>query len=324
MNQDVGTVLAAIDIIALCTAIGALACLIGIMPRSIGPQYEQRFISLWRVLGACFVLLTINGVILLFFRTHVLSQEPYADLGPILPEVMGQTHFGHVWLIRMTSVAGLWLFWGAGRFRSHKAIWPRLLLAVIAVTAFTRSATGHSADHGDFTPHELLDWLHILLGSLWAGTVVASVITLFGNRNPAGVVSPDFAVMAHRLSALATIALPLVLLTGIFNAFQQFSDIAELWKTSYGRHFLAKMALVTLMLGLGAFNRFSYLGKFPVPSAGGAEALTGDLSAVQELSKEQAFRRVLYLEAAAAIGVFIAVAVMINIAPPHAAGGGMR
>lgn len=322
--MDTASALAAIDIIALCTAIGALACLIWITPCSAGDLREQRTRSIWRLFNVCLTLLTLDSVGLLLIRSHVLSEEPYSALAPVLPEVLSSTHYGHVWLLRVLSICALWIMWGVARSRPYRGTWPWLLLAIIAVTAFTRSATSHSADRGDFTPHEITDWLHILAASMWGGGIVASVLTLFRHNGEGNVIPADFNALAYCLSRMATIALPMVLVTGGYNAWKQFTDIAQLWQTDYGRHFLVKITLVTVMLGMGAVNRFFYLNKLPRPSPGRHPAIALNAPFSEYSSSAQSFRRLLYVEAAVALGVFIAVAIMVNTAPPHAVMSSMK
>ena len=320
MTDNIGLSLAAIDIIALCTAIGTLACLAWITPASVGDRHGQAGLTLWRLFAVCLALLTVNSVGIFLIRAHVLSGRPYSSLGPVLLVVLGKTHYGHVWAVRVISIAVLWIAWAAGRLRPHRRIWLWLLLAGTAVTAFTRSATGHAADQGDFTAHEIMDWLHILVASAWGGGVVAFALGVFdGDRPPTA-----FNAMAYRLSSLATVALPLVLGTGVYNAWRRFATISELWRTDYGRHFMLKIALVAVMLALGAFNRFCYLNRLPRPGAAGRSAPATDSSHADDYAIQRAFRRVLLIEALVTMAVFIAVAVMVNTAPPRDAMGAVH
>lgn len=308
MSHDIAIALDAAGIIALSTAIGTCACLLWVAPAGGGANAGQLRRVAWRLLGVCLVLLSIDSIATLVVRAHVMSGQPYSRLAPVLSVVVEHTHFGHLWMVRLISLGLLGLVWRAGRSRGDHIVWPWILLAGLAVVAFTRSATGHAADQGDFTARELMDWLHILAASAWGGTVAAAALTLFGGAGP-------FTVRAYRLSALVTVTLPLVLGTGIYNAWRQFGIVGELWETEYGIHFLVKMALVAVMLGLGAFNRFFHLNGLSQPAA--------DASGSGEEGARRAFRRVLIIEALVAVSVFVAVAFMVNTAPPREAAAGM-
>lgn len=293
----------ALDILSLCTAIGALACLLWVLPRpSDGPAPDPR--PLWSLTGLCLALLTFTTAAMLIQRAHVLSGQSYSALTPVLPEVWHYTHYGHVWLVRAGAVAASWLVWSLGRARVAKRPWAVVLLVALSVTAFTRSATGHSADQGDFTAREFMDWLHIVAGSLWAGAVVASSLTLF--RADEQGTAQGLSSAARRLSRLATVAFVAVLATGLYNAAAQLDGLPSLWRTAYGRHLALKASLVAVMLGLGAVNRFRYLDRPPGRAAESRGSTT-----------MRRFIRVLYIEAAVALGVFVSAAVLINTAPPH-------
>lgn len=305
------TILGAVDNVALCTAIGALACLMWILPRPLDDRHAPGAGQVWCLLGGCLALLTLTSAAMLIQRAHVLSGQPYSALTPVLPQVLNYTHYGHVWLIRVATILALWPIWWLGRGRTRRRPWAGAMSVIIAVTAFTRSATGHSADHGDFTAHEIMDWLHIMVGSLWAGAVVASALTLFrAPRQEAA--AGGLSDIALRLSQLATAALVMVLATGLYNAVVQLNGLASLWRTEYGRHLALKVSLVGVMLGLGAVNRFLYLwrlpglarGERPVPAGAGGTGM-------------RRFVQVLYLEAWVALGILISAAVLINTAPPH-------
>src|SRR5262249_34891691 len=57
----------------------------------------------------------------------------------------------------------------------------------------------------------------------------------------------------------ASLALVVVLLTGVANAWVQVGTVQALWATPYGRTLLAKLLLVGLVLLLGAVNHYLYV-----------------------------------------------------------------
>lgn len=311
MNPFVGMAATAIDITALCSAIGALACMLWILPmgdaNDYGPTHARR---LWSLMALCLALLSLDTLVLLLHRSHVLSDLPYGQSWPVLPKVLAHTHYGHIWLVRIAAVGAAWFVWWLGRRRPGQRRWAAFMAVVMAVLAFTRSATGHSADQGDFTLLELMDWLHIMAGSAWAGGVVAfTLILLNGFMRNSGPL-PPFNLSVHRLSQLAAAAALVVLISGAYNTWQKLLTIDALWQTDYGQHLLWKIGLVGVMLGLGAANRFLHLGRLPMDSPGDATA-------------QHLFRRILRIETLVAVAVFIAAAILINTLPPHAGMGGM-
>lgn len=308
MSPTVAMAATAIDITALCSAIGALACLLWILPAADGNDHAGR---LWLFVALCLAVMTVETLALLLHRSHVLSDLPYTQLWPVLPKVLAHTHYGHIWMVRIVFVAGAWIVWWLGRGQAGRQRWAIAMALVMAVIAFTRSATGHSADQGDFTLLEFMDWLHILGGSVWAGGVVAFTLILLNGFTSSSATPLPFNLLVHRLSQLATAAVLVVLLSGAYNTWHKLLTINALWQTDYGRHLLWKIGLVGVMLALGAANRFLHLKKLPMDAPGGTS----------EAAARHQFRRFLRIETVAAVAVFIAAAMLINTMPPHAGMG---
>jgi putative copper export protein len=126
-----------------------------------------------------------------------------------------------------------------------------------ALVAMARSDSGHAADWGDLTWPEVIDWVHLMAGSVWGGGLIALSFVLLpatfrlrtGRRR-------SIAVLAQRFSTLASIALTGVLLTGLYNAWVQLGGMTALWGTAYGRILLGKLLLVMPLVALGASNHY--------------------------------------------------------------------
>lgn len=291
----------AVDIAALATGIGVLACRLWLL----NPCDQRLFLKrLNCLLTACVALLGVTTAALLVLRAQVLSGGDYKALAAVLPSVLLSTHFGHIWLLRGTVIGTLWLLWWLDRRAGVQRYWPVLMLIATAVLAFTRSATGHAADAGDFTVPETVDWLHLLAISLWAGGVLAAALSVFPAAPERRGPLVPLAGFAHRLSRLATVALAAVILTGTYQAWDRLQHTADLWQTSYGRHLLLKLVLVLVMIGLGAFNRFFHL--------------PGLIADHNRPTTTRRFARVIYFEAGIALLVTLATAALIQAPlPPH-------
>lgn len=309
VNHAFAVTVSAVDITALYLAAGIMAVLLWASPPGIAAGGDD-LRRMWRIAGVCALVLAADTVVILLQRSQVLSGGPYGRLWPLLPQVLGQTHFGHEWLIRIGAVGAL----AAGWWRLRPAPRPAgaaWMLGLLVLLAFTRSATGHSADQGDWTTPEVADWLHILAGMLWAGSVVAGALLWL--RRPLAGRGAAFAGFAGALSRLATAGLAGVVMTGIYSAWLKLAGASDLWTTAYGRHLTWKIALVGVIAALGTANRFLYLRRLtPAPGAGGTPAVP-----------MRRFLVNLYIEAAVAVAVFIAAAVLINTQPPHMPMGGM-
>jgi len=185
-----------------------------------------------------------------------MSGNPVRTVLPLLPTVIIKTHFGMVWLIRMVSLAFIAiLVLTGGKYRDTQKFLS-LLLLVTAVIAFTHSATGHAADSSDFSVAELMDLFHLAGSMVWAGGLfVLSLIVLpdmvTGNR-----AARPLAVAAARFSRIAGIAVGVIAVTSLYNAWIYVGSLEALFGSPYGKTIIAKIILFILLLVLAVFNRY--------------------------------------------------------------------
>jgi copper transport protein len=144
--------------------------------------------------------------------------------------------------------------------------WPLAALAVLAY-ALRGLAGGHLAT--------MINPLHVLGASLWIGTLF--VLVVCGLRSMlSSAVPPDereeaVADMVHRFSTLALLAAALLGATGLWTAWTHLKRIDALWTTPYGMTLDLKLAVVLVVLGLGAWN-WRKVGP-ALGSEGGAETI---------------------------------------------------
>lgn len=288
---------------------------------------ERRLGRLWRLLGIALALLVCSSVMLLLNRTRVLSGRPLIDVVPMLPRMLTQTHFGGIWLLRPAALAWLGLGWALGRRNPRGRFIPALMLPAAVLIAFSRSATGHAADQGDFTLPEFMDWLHLLAAGVWGGGLLAVSLAVFpaaGREADAGPL--PLAQMARRLSTVATTALAAVLATGIYLAWRELLAVPNLWRTAYGRVLDVKLLLVAGMMFLGAANRYIHVPRLqhwaglPPPGEGPLRRMWKHFRRSDPQADTPplpALIRTVGIETALLLGVPIAAAVLLHGMPPH-------
>jgi putative copper resistance protein D len=131
------------------------------------------------------------------------------------------------------------------------------MLGFAVIISMTESASGHASDKGDFSVAEIMDWLHLFAASLWGGGLLvlsASVLpelVMTGDK-----AAPLIAGVARRFSRIAGIAVGIIALTSIYNAWMYVGSFGAFWKMPYGQTVLAKITLFLLLINLGAFNRY--------------------------------------------------------------------
>jgi copper transport protein len=156
---------------------------------------------------------------------------------------------------------------------SPSRAWQLALLSVLLALAFTAPMAGHA---GTYSPSGVLigtDTLHVLSMSCWLGGLVLLLVVVPGairalephdrTRLLAGVVG--------RFSRLATVAVALLLLSGIVQSVALVGSVPALVDTAYGRLVLAKIALFLALMGLGAYNQRRLVPQLFTLAAGGRE-----------------------------------------------------
>lgn len=164
----------------------------------------------------------------------------------MLRSVFLDTGFGRAWLWHIG--AAFLLYAAANRRRPFGAsAWAAAALLV------TQARTGHPAMAGGFSG---LYWqanhaLHLLAGGAWLGGMIPLVLLA---RRPTCPLE-----LYHRFTPYGVGAVCLVVLSGAYNAGQLAEASEALFTSPYGRAFLIKLGLVTLMGGCGLVNRLLFL-----------------------------------------------------------------
>jgi putative copper resistance protein D len=206
-----------------------------------------------RILGLVIPVLALTGIATLWMRSATMAEVDLTNALPVVPRVIGHSQFGHLWLVRvigwsMLAAAGVWMRW-----RRTAGSWLLACGAILII--FSLSASGHAGDDGVWTTRAFINALHVTGGCAWGGTVAVYAAAVLPGL-VAGVRRPAIGRMAIQLSTIAAAALAVVLVTGVYNAWQQIDTPTALWTTVYGRVLLVKLTFVAVMMAIGAANRF--------------------------------------------------------------------
>ncbi|HEY7294969.1 MAG TPA: CopD family protein [Dehalococcoidia bacterium] len=182
--------------------------------------------------------------------------------------------------------------------------------ALLTVSLASHAAAGTGA--GWAVP---ADFLHLCAAALWLGCLVQLPLVLIRGARPSasgtremGVAArePDFrAVVLQRFSALALVCVAVILFTGAFNALVQLPSWSAVTETGYGRVLLVKLALVAVLLGLGALNALRLGRRLERASGAGS----GEAAEARRLARGAA------IESVAGAAVIAATAVLVSLAP---------
>jgi copper transport protein len=165
-------------------------------------------------------------------------------------------------------------------------------------------AAGHAAQTAPRSVSVLLDWLHLVTGSVWLGGLIGLLVlwrSLPVARRVAGLI-----VCVPRFSNVAFVAVLLLLGTGIGASVLHLPVLGALWQTSYGKVILIKSGLLAATLPLAATN---LLRNKP-----------GLLAAVEQPTLGERPARLLRAlvggEAVIVAGAVFAAALLSSLAPP--------
>jgi copper transport protein len=111
---------------------------------------------------------------------------------------------------------------------------------------------GHTVTEGPRVVHALVDFAHVLAGSVWFGGIVGLVVLAVLRRSTGESIAP--AVV--RFSAIATVALVVVALAGSLMTLMILGSFGDLTGTRWGRILLVKVGAVAIAAAIGGYNHF--------------------------------------------------------------------
>jgi copper resistance protein D len=216
--------------------------------RSITPACER---LLRHCLSACaFLMLLAIPLQVLLLASAMTGDLSWALAWSALPDVL-TTHAGHNLMMSLSLVPfllALSIIPPALRSRAGTCVGITLLLGE---TAF-RAAFGHAASDGDFTLREFVQLLHLSSITVWGGGVVIGGLVVVPQLT--ATVNPEEArEFVRRLSRTVTIALILVVVSGVYNSWRGLDgSLSPLTHTAWGRMLVVKVGIVLLALFHGA------------------------------------------------------------------------
>lgn len=235
-------------------------------PPDVGPAYEPpRALEIaGRVASFAGMVLLVGGALfVLVARRHPSAAEVQREQ-LVLALGGGLLVAGAVALLleqggqappRLTATFSLRGLGGVAVLGAAAALPPRQLrlTALGAGLAGALSATlvSHAAASGDLT-QTVLDLVHVIAASAWAGGVVTMVTVLMPSARALDAMELGRIVM--RFSTLALVAVAVLVSTGLVQSFQRLVLLEDLWETPYGLALLAKIVLLIVALALGALN----------------------------------------------------------------------
>ncbi|MDE2869125.1 MAG: CopD family protein [Chloroflexota bacterium] len=173
-------------------------------------------------------------------------------------EVFGAGQWGVLWIVRTAALAVALVLADqassseAGERRGAVAFGG--VAAAGVVMAATISLGSHAAALSDVGPALAADLIHLVAVGAWVGGLPVLLLTVLHARGTRTAGSADLTEVAARFSAVATVAVGLIVVTGVYSAWLQVVEPERLWSTEYGLLLVVKVALVAPLLALGGVN----------------------------------------------------------------------
>jgi putative copper export protein/mono/diheme cytochrome c family protein/peroxiredoxin len=298
---------------ALSTGAGLLIVGVLVMSLLAGPSdkptaraWQRRLARSTRWLAA---LLLVSGIASLGFQVTVATGRLDSILsGAAWLRLLGDTQYGTVWLLRhglLLLMAALVLFQEREASTADWIAWRAEAGLLAALGMGLAAWAGHAVgvDPGRALPI-LVNATHLIAVGAWLGALPALALLLRAASHEDGADSRPFAVIAAlRFSACALAVMGLIVVTGVWNAWNEIGGVPGLVGTPYGRLVLLKVLLLLPVLGLAARNRRSLLPRL------GGDAATIGRPAMRSLT------RAVTLESLLGAGLVV-VAAVLAVTPP--------
>ncbi|MBT8243183.1 MAG: copper resistance protein CopD, partial [Nitrosopumilus sp.] len=208
--------------------------------------HHGKFMSLTGIgLGLVFV----SDILMIAVQTIRLETSPLNAI---------QTDFGNIWLIRMVItiiLLGIWFGLDRKKTLSKKNQIPMLVMSLALIS--TSSLIGHGAASGE-TPALILDYVHNLVAAIWIGGIFYFVFTLLPTFSQLKESTREkmSLVLIPRFSIAFIIAVGIVIITGPTLLWFLESDVGLITESVYGQLIILKIAIASVMVGLGGFFQF--------------------------------------------------------------------
>jgi len=260
----------------------------------------------FRLVAVAMLIILLTAGIDLVLRTAALADVGLQETWPYIFRVLDHSDYGHFWQWRidlwwLLVLVALWIY--ATDWSNRAAM---LMLIVVLITFLFESATSHAGENGLWSLANLVNTVHLASMAIWGGAVIVYALfvlpELLRKRDVRRI-----RTTVLRLSSLATVALVLVILSGLFNTWRQLEQPSDLWTSEYGRILLIKLGLVAIMMTIGALNRFRWVPRVVEHADAPGNAGTAAL---------QRFQQVLRIDSLVFVLIIIAASVLGTTSPP--------
>ncbi|MDT4892321.1 MAG: copper transport protein [Pseudonocardiales bacterium] len=306
-----------LGITALCGLVGGLAVaqLVLGRTRTAGPLSAAIRGARRRLLAfaaGCAGLGLLAGCADLVAEAHATA-APGRSATAVVGDILSSTRWGHLWAVREATLVVLVAVLVRLRVqdRSHDRLTRPLAFVaagVVAVRVLVEALGSHAAAiRSDRSAALAADALHILTACLWLGGLAALVVVLWSPPTDGAGRGEIVRACRGPFAALVSVSAAVVLVTGLYSAGREVLSVDSLTATPYGRALLVKCALLVALGSVGLVNASRLRATaWPWLRSSGRARRARPLT-----------RRLVLVETAIGAVLLIAVAVIVESAPPR-------
>ncbi len=275
-------------LVAEILILGTAAFALLLAPDTQSEEVANALTPLWRGLGVAAVLFSPLALIV---GTANMGDLSLRAAIPLLPQVIRETHFGHVWSWSFPlTLALLVIPWTPGRGPLKTAALSLVSGALLLLVSFS----SHAIDRGRIAL--IVYFTHEVASALWVGAILGLWFGAVRGKLGSGWIQRT----APRVSSVAGWTVATLILSGLYTAYYSLgADPHRIIDSAYGRTLVEKVCAAMLVLLIGAYNRY-YL-----------------MPTVSETSAQETLLRNVGLESLLLIGVLGLAALLANTPPVH-------
>jgi putative copper export protein len=278
--------LVAAEILIFGTAVFAL--LIAPSSESQPDGVAHSLTPLWR--GLALLAFFVSPFVLLVDCANMADCSLRAAI-PFLPEVVRETHLGHVWLCGFPVATLLMIVAWIPSYQTVKVAALGILTGVLLMLT---SLSSHAIDRG--ATAVIVYFVHEVAAALWIGAILG----LWFGVVRGGLGANWVRQTAPRVSNLAGWTVAVLILSGLYTAYYSLdADPQRLIYAAYGRTLVVKVCAASLVLLIGACNRY-----WLIPT-------------MSKSSSQYSLLRNIGVESVLLIGVLGLAALLANTPPAH-------
>ena len=248
---------------------------------------------------------------ILWLEAAYMAEVPVAEAREAVRSVITATHYGFAWTVGAGALTIVAICSATCPAPQAAAAIEVVRAAALGVLLYSRSMVSHAGAGGDLSWALAIDWLHLVMVSIWLGEVlVAGLVTL---RRPPGAKPRervDHARYIEALSRSATVALAGIVATGAASAWRGLGSLENAVGNPYAAILLVKVGLVLAAAALGGLNRIVVMPPL-------LAALRKGHASDEDLHRR--FGLVLRVEAVVLLAALLAAAFLSATPPPAAA-----